>query len=366
MSYTEFGKLQEIIVGNELKLNKRLMDFTFKNMYRDNLIKFDNYCTDIKEYQISSSLIEERIQDLNNFQKTLEGYGVLVHRPNELTKLENIITPDFQTSTSAANNVRDIVLAYGDNIIETPLLVRNRQFENNLLHDIFKKKMTDGSNWIKAPYTKMDNDGTLDLESWTNERDFSNIDFNSRYEMGMDAANCIKIGKDIICNVSTYNHYLGYLWLKRVLPEANIHQIKIADSHIDGSLMPLRPGVFLSNNFGYTVSYLRERLPKKFKNWDIIIPEVTESYYHEDEMYDKFNENLDFHLASSRGMDINVLSLDEKRVFTLDRAIKTQDILDKHGFEPIPIKLRHGEVFAGGLHCATLDLKRDDERIDYA
>ena len=65
-------------------------------------------------------------------------------------------------------------------------------------------------------------------------------------------------------------------------------------------------------------------------------------------------------LASTRGMDINILSLDRKKIIIQDSAIKTIDVLDKNGFEPIPVQFRHSELFAGGIHCSTLDLERDD------
>jgi glycine amidinotransferase len=65
-------------------------------------------------------------------------------------------------------------------------------------------------------------------------------------------------------------------------------------------------------------------------------------------------------LASSRGMDINVLSLDRNNVLIQHDATRTAELLYKNGFTPIPIQFRHGEIFAGGIHCSTLDLERDD------
>jgi glycine amidinotransferase len=75
--------------------------------------------------------------------------------------------------------------------------------------------------------------------------------------------------------------------------------------------------------------------------------------------------DIDIRLASSRGMDVNVLSVDENTVLVTERAVGVADILDKNGFTVIPIKLEHGEIFAGGIHCSTLDLVREDEYISY-
>jgi glycine amidinotransferase len=75
--------------------------------------------------------------------------------------------------------------------------------------------------------------------------------------------------------------------------------------------------------------------------------------------------DINIRLASSRGMDINVLSIDENTVLVNKRAIGVKDILDKNNFNIIEVELDYGEIFAGGIHCSTLDLVRDDEYIDY-
>lgn len=360
MVFTEFGNLKEVIVGKELKLPTRQMDFTIKNMYNDNF-KLSTVYNDIFEnYTLDKYMIETRNDQLDNLAKTLTDLDIIVHRPDDVKKLELIRTPDYTSAMSSASNVRDIIFTYGDIIMETPLLVHNRLFENTTMTHIFKEHP---STWIKAPYSKLTEE-TLDLESWENDRDFSNIP--DIFEMGLDGANMIKIGRDIICNVATHNQYLGYKWVKKILtrfyPELEIHMVKVADSHIDGTLLPLAPGTFLANNVFLNKNTIKEQLPQKFKSWDII---YTNDYYQKDEAYWSELSNCDIKLASTRGMDTNVLSIDHKRVLVLDEAVKTMDLLDKKGFEPIPIKLDHGEIFAGGLHCSTLDLRRDDEFIDY-
>ena len=60
-----------------------------------------------------------------------------------------------------------------------------------------------------------------------------------------------------------------------------------------------------------------------------------------------------------------LLSLDESKILILKEAVKTQELLYKNGFEPIPVELDNGEIFAGGIHCSTLDISREDYFIDY-
>ena len=188
-------------------------------------------------------------------------------------------------------------------------------------------------------------------------RNFENFD-RSKYDMAIDGAQFLRIGKDVIVNVTTYNHYLGYEWVKSLFPETNFYLVSITDNHIDGDLLCLKPGVFLVNPIHKNI---KDHLPEKFKNWKIIYPESLTENIDVSEMTD-----LGLRLASSRGMDINVLSIDENTVIVNKRAIGVISVLEKNGFTVIPVKLDNGEIFCGGIHCSTLDLVREDDYIFYA
>lgn len=53
-----------------------------------------------------------------------------------------------------------------------------------------------------------------------------------------------------------------------------------------------------------------------------------------------------------------MLSLDPKRVIVEARQEPLIDALAAWGFEPIPCRFEHLALFGGGLHCATLDVRR--------
>jgi glycine amidinotransferase len=131
----------------------------------------------------------------------------------------------------------------------------------------------------------------------------------------------------------------------------------VADNHIDGVIIALRPGVFMVNPI---YPNIRDVMPDKFKSWTYIYPEDLTK-----QIDTKGMTSIDIKLASSRGMDVNVLSLDENKVVTNKLAYGVNDVLDKNGFEVITTTLDHGEIFAGGIHCSTLDLVREDEMISY-
>ena len=136
-SHTSFGKLKTAIVGRELKLNRRIMDLTFKYFYKETLGQeiYESPCDD---YKINSNLISDRNFDLDNLANLLISLGIKVYRPDRVTKVNKISSPYFQTEASSANNVRDLTLVYNDMIIETPVCIRSRIFENTNMYKIFE------------------------------------------------------------------------------------------------------------------------------------------------------------------------------------------------------------------------------------
>ena len=377
MVKNEFGKLKSCVVGTEFNFTKRNIDFTFKNMYKTNLgiekLYDSNFCC----YEIDQQVLKERREDLENLEKILKEYGVNVIRPTE-HKVPKIFTynneKDFMHS--AANNVRDIVFTYADLIIETRNSVINRINENQLYLDQIKDIFPNNKyiNLVNENFSKLDielfhkHNGCivkegLDLEEWSTTKDRlcdNTIDINN-YTSYIDAANMIKINDDIICNIGSINQYLGFLQLQKLFkeyyPKVTLHKMFIADSHIDGTLIPLKEGVFLANEIFLHSNKIKEELPEKFKNWTII---YAQDKHINEKIYWDMTNSSPMALASSRGMDINVLSIDRNKILIQDDAYRTIELLDKNNFTPIPIRFRHGEIFAGGIHCSTLDLDRED------
>ena len=357
-SNTSLGKLKKVVVGRELNLDRRIMDITFKHFYKE-AIGQEIYESRFDGYRINMESVIKRNQDLDNLATVLENRGIKVYRPHELKKVIQFQTPTFKSEMSSASNVRDITLVYKDKIIETPTYVRNRYFENMSLYDVFNEMFDNGAGgqWIKAPNTKL-TEITVDLDDWQKPRDFSNV--NPKYDMAIDGAQFLRIGKDVIVNVTTYNHWLGFQWVKSFYPESDFHMISIADNHIDGAIICLKPGMFLLDpKYGK----IMDLLPEKFRKWKFLIPDENDLRKNIDV---SGMTDIDIRLASSRGMDINVLSLDENTIVAYDKAVCVIDLLERNGFEVIPVSFDNGEIFAGGIHCSTLDLEREDDYVYYS
>jgi len=352
-TYTEFWNLKEVILWNVQNYNLKKIDITFRLAYGENF-KYAPFFKDITDIEVFKKDIIERTEDIDNFKKILLDYWIKVIEPEVLNEFKTFKTPNFSWVLTPVSNPRDRVLIYWKKIIETPAMTRKRYFENQLLYNVFLEYFNAWYTWISAPYPLLDM-WRFDEEYWQNKRDFDNFDA-SRYDISFDAANIIKIWKDLLFNVATYNHELWARWLQNLLWETvNIHKIyQLDDSHIDGKISVLRPWIFLIN--WKTWDKIRDYLPHKFKNWECIF--VTED--------EKCNLNQDgMSLCSFHWACTNVLSINENTVCVLDEAKNTIKKLEERGFTVIPVQFRHCEIFWWWLHCATLDVNREDDFIDY-
>ena len=57
--------------------------------------------------------------------------------------------------------------------------------------------------------------------------------------------------------------------------------------------------------------------------------------------------------------EVNMLSLDEKNILTLNYQKEIHDKLKSVGVNPIYTKFRHKRFWDSGLHCLTLDTYRE-------
>ena len=353
--YTEWAPLEEVIIGSCVNFNLKGIDSTFRFMYENR----DGRFADRNEpHRIDPRYVEERQEDLDNLHSLLESEGVIVRRPKRLEEIQEIKTPNFTSYTTGCDSPRDMYLCVGDTIIETPPTNRKRYFERLLLKDLFMEYFRSGAKWIVAPASSLD-DLTIDFSFWKDnvQRGIPNIEeIEKNYDIAFDAANCLKFGKDIMMNIGTKNHELGFYWLKRHLEgRFRIHPTRICDTHIDGHFVPISPGKLLVNEGAMYGMY--DFLPEPLKKWDRIpiLDKCTRFDYPDDHLQ----------MATNVGMSVNVLSLDERRILIRDNATLTIKALERAGFEPIPIRLRHSELFGGGIHCTTVDVRRKENMEDY-
>jgi glycine amidinotransferase len=353
----EYSTLKRVIVGEETYENTKYVDYTLKLFFKENLSDF--YQSDeFVNYDIPNIIIQERKDDLKGLTKILKDNNVDVVRPVPQNRLKVVKTPDFSSVFYSNSNVRDLCICIQDYIICSFSSVRSRFFENQCLLDILHNEIKKGKKVICPPIPTI-HENKIDNSEW---RDFNldnTVSFYDDYEILFDCANIIKVtNSDIIMNIANKNMYNGYKWLRSILPSGiNIHTVSISDNHIDGTILPIKEGLFLANTC-FLDKKIKDLLPKKFNNWDIVESNTKKLSY--DEYDNAFLQGPK--LASYEGININVLSLNRNKILVQDNFNKKNiDELEKYNVESIPIKFRHSTIFGGGIHCSTLDLERENE-----
>lgn len=288
-------------------------------------------------------------QEVDNLAAVLAERGVIVKRPNPVDHHSPVKTPHFQIGGGFYSAMpRDCLFAIGDKIIEVPMAWRSRYFETFAFRDLLKDYFRRGANWISAPKPMLPD------ELWNKNFDPSSDVFNSvitEYEPVFDAADFMKLGKDIIGQRSHVTNELGIAWLKRTLgSDYNIHIYQFDDAgpmHIDTTVLPLAPGKVLVNKLWSS------KLPDIFKHWDVLTPPpslIPDSH----PLY-----------MTSKWIHTNILMLDEKTVIVEKDEHLLIKMFESWGFETVRCPFKNFQSFGGSFHCATLDVRRKGELKSY-
>lgn len=376
-SFDEWSPLREVIVGTAKNYTSHERELSFDLFFHDNIVQ-DNVVRSEWRYprlavssdageparsSIKQRYVDELNEDLEGIVKALENLSVQVHRPMDLDPgTAEVRTLAWSAGVVPALNVRDNTLILGDEIIETAPMIRSRYFETRLLAPIFAHYFKQGARWTTMPRPIM-TDASFDL-SYAHASaggptepisDPQPSPYDVGVEMMLDGAQCLRLGRDLIVNVSTENHASACDWLERHLDgRFRIHRVhRLSDSHIDSMVLALRPGTLLVRN-----EKVADFLPDALRKWDMIVapPPGPNSFpvYDEDDL-----------ILTSPYIDLNVLSVSPDTVLVNEACPELMRVLEKHGFTAVPVRHRHRRLFGGGFHCFTLDMVREGGPEDY-
>ena len=330
----EWGKLREVIVGTVDNAN---MPTHGKDLH------CINYATDneIPKDEIGfwdPQVYEETKEDLENLSNLLKNVGVKVYRPTPIDTQKTISNGHWETTQYYTFCPRDTVTVIGNNIIESPMSLRSRQFETDCFKDIFIEKMEEGANWVAAPKPRL-------LDSMYQREDLSKITLNNN-EPVFDAANILRCNNDILYLVSNTGNLKGAKWLQNFLgKEYRVHTIENVYSyiHIDSTIAVLREGLCLLNPERVN----ENNMPDFLKSWDKIwCPPMVDIGYHKT-------------IRASVWIGVNLLSVDENTVIVDNRQTELIKELKKYNIEALDCKIRHSRTLGGSFHCVTTEMLRD-------
>ena len=335
-SCNEWDPLEEVIVGNPLRARFPTPDRSTQ------VAEFpDRSLAEIPRGAFPKQIIEETEEDLNEFAQLLEAAGVTVKRPETWPHEIKFSTIHWESQGYYNYCPRDVLLVIGDQIIETPNVIRSRAQETFSYRSLLMDYMKSGARWYSAPKPMLlDSLFEVDLSKPTPRND----------EPAFDAANVLRLGQDLIYLVSATGNELGGQWLQTILGNRfRVHLFKDVyyGSHIDSTFVALRPGLILCN----PARVNDQTLPEIFKQWEVIYSPPMENT-------DRYDADYLSKCIGSDWIDMNVFSLSPSLVVVDRDQTALIRLLEKHGLDVVTLKLRHSKMMGGGPHCVTLDIRR--------
>jgi glycine amidinotransferase/scyllo-inosamine-4-phosphate amidinotransferase 1 len=337
-------------------------------------------------------LLDEVNEDLEGVAEIFRKAGIKVLRPT-LHDLNRLYSSPFGWSSTGNDvyNIRDLHLIVGNTVIESASPVRCRYFEPTALYDVWYGYFDLGFRWIVAPHARLEGEVLTPYFRDEDERELGHEDIRYRELTGgrleklhrlgeneilFEAANTVRMGRDILYLVSSAGNERGARWLQSVLGEEyRVHTTRdiYRSSHIDSTVLALRPGLVLLNSARVNERNLPPLLAKWEKIWFEDVAPLTESEIRiQREFRDEahaaltalgFETNLQ--TMGSPWVGMNVLSLDPATVLVDERQTNLMRVLERHRVTCVPVRLRHPYTHGGGVHCATLDTVREGALESY-
>ena len=308
--------------------------------------------------------VERANYQLDTLAGLLESRGVRVDRPEPLQWNQAVMTPDFSTGSSfGCMPPRDVLLTVGKEILSAPMSFRCRFWEYLAYHSLMQKYFDEDPEfrWEQAPRPRLSDAaykaGYFD-EITIEERLERTAELNfvtTEHEPLFDAADVLRMGKDLFCQHGLTTNRRGMQWLQRHYPAHRVHAVNFPGDpypiHIDATFVPLRPGLVMNN----PNRKLPEEQRKIFEinDWEIV------------DAAQPAHEAPPPLCYSSVWLSMNVLILDHSTVIVEASEVNQIEQLDGLGFNVLPVEFRDAYPFGGGLHCATGDVLREGNCEDY-
>lgn len=339
-SFTNWSKLEEVWLGDVYPASW-----------------YDHLPSEIQD--CFQDLTERTQQDLNYIQKKLESLNVVVCRPF-YDHIDNYVDQDTQQLIKPEICPRDYYVTIGKTLFA-------------------KKLSTDQGPW-KSHIDRYVSQGDC-VENMLGDKNLT-----------LNGACIVRAGKDLyfdlVYNLSEseiQNKQFVLDYFKEHFAEKfkdyRIH-VLFNGGHVDACFSLLKPGIILGNK--YFKDYART-----FPNWKLFNVAVPEFYKHArwrnpaspghngkwwlpNFKYSKsFNNHVIEHAKNWIGdytetfFEVNCLVIDENNVFIPGENEGVFRELEKLGITAHAMPFRTRTFWDGGLHCITLDIRRQDRCNDY-
>lgn len=289
-------------------------------------------------------------------RKLVNDFGVTVRRP-QYTNIDNHIIQSRLDGTEVLQKPeitpRDFVLALG-NTLYVPRWYQKR----TCWHYLYDMYLQEDSQSVKI----------------------------HDYEVLLSGANTVRAGRDVFVDCvfekNKGNDRQTY-FQENIVPELPDFRCHYLDNggHVDSCFAILKPGHLLANRYF-------DDYDRTFPNWKRLELQTPEFANHDG--YDKefiangrwylpggptvpgaFKEHVVKYAQDWVGnytetfFEVNCLSIDEKNVMVLGENEAVFRYLENIGITPHPMDFRCRTFWDGGLHCLTVDIRRDGGMAEY-
>ena len=308
------------------------------------------------------------VEQMDNFAKILESRGIRVDRPTPIDFSQKVSTPDWeQDSMFGCMPPRDLLLTIGNQMVEATMSFRSRWFEYLCYRPLLEQYFKEDPNfhYLSAPKPRLNEDtykkdwyaewnALSEEEKWA-QAEVGDCWIPTNKEPLFDAADVVRFGKDLFVQNSMVTNVAGIEWLRRQYPDHRVHEVRYRELkpwHMDSTLIPLRPGLVMINPVRTPLVAAQAELFEK-NGWEVLLAPKS--------VLTK-KRPMTF---CSIWLNMNILVLDPKTVCVEASETPVMELLDKHGFEVIPVPFYEVSPFGGGLHCSTADVYREGALEDY-
>ena len=348
MIFTEYDPLEEIIVADTYLPGDADALFPGRDLSSFNRI------------------LEETKQDFDGLANYLSAGGIKVHRPQVHKFSQAVAMPGFDVNFPMSPVVpRDQYKVQGNTILQTYTSMPDRYFDSISYYNIFQNMFEQGYNWISQPPPGLQNLGVQD--AWYAS---AGQIYKGRLadKLLWHTATMFSVGDAVIINDQGPGTNLGLEWIKRNLPDYNFvhnHSTSMRNfGHIDHGFFMIDDETVIHGGLQWVPQVLRD---KHLIDVSEHVSEIKLDKYLKDYLVTKGKNDLDWmdkYLENWRGyvqevcFDLNVLVIDRHNVVFARELPDLFRLLESHQIECHVCPQRHMLYWEGGVHCATLDVKR--------
>ena len=332
-SFTNWGRLEEVWLG----------DCYPKHFY-------DHLESEVRD--IFYEITQKTQEDLAVIQRKLEEFGVQVRRPR-YDRIEDFLIPDGHPTS--AGQLRKPMICPRDHF----LVFGNTLYGSENDHVAWQDAVAD-----YAP------------DSGSRMIDRPNISGAGH----INGANTVRVGRDFYLDTHWHDGDIDVEYAQQTFKDYRLHVLNNG-GHVDGCFAVAKPGVLITSKYF-------DDYDRTFPGWHKINISEPEFYRHghisqrtgpgwngkwfytgvSDSA--KFNDHVIKHAQDWVGdytetyFEVNCLVIDEKNILMLGENPGIFRELERHGITAHSLPFRTRTFWDGGLHCITLDIRRNDSMID--